>query len=55
MLKPLSMLALCAGALLAQPAAAQSAEVALTRIDCGTGATPTNVNERFSDTFAFKA
>jgi len=28
--------------------------VTLTRIDCGTGATPTNVNERFSDTFAYK-
>src|SRR5258706_9189145 len=54
MLKPLPVLALCAGALLAQPAFAQTAEVTLARIDCGTGATPTNVNERFSDTFAFK-
>ena len=54
MLKPLSMLALCAGTLIALPASAQSADVALTRIDCGTGATPTNVNERFSDTFAYK-
>ena len=54
MLKPLSMLALCAGALTALPAFAQTPEVTLTRIDCGTGATPTNVNERFSDTFAFK-
>jgi len=54
MLKPLSMLALCAGALIALPASAQTPEVTLTRIDCGTGATPTIVNERFSDTFAFK-
>src|SRR5881394_426805 len=54
MLKPLPVLALCAGALLAQPVSAQTAEVTLARIDCGTGATPTNVNERFSDTFAFK-
>ena len=54
MLKPLSLLALCAGALIALPASGQTPEVTLTRIDCGTGATPTNVNERFSDTFAFK-
>ena len=53
MLKPLAVLALCASALIAQPAFAQSAEVALTRIDCGTGAKPTVVNERFSDPFAF--
>src|SRR5215831_1481383 len=37
------------------PAFAQSpAEVTLTRIDCGTGATPTDVGQRFSDTFAYK-
>jgi N-acyl homoserine lactone hydrolase len=53
MLKPLSLLALCAGALIALPASAQTPEVTLTRIDCGTGAKPTVVNERFSDTFAF--
>jgi N-acyl homoserine lactone hydrolase len=47
-------LALCAGALLGLPALAQTPEVTLTRIDCGTGAKPTNVNERFSDTFAYK-
>jgi hypothetical protein len=35
------------------PAFAQAAaEVTLTRIDCGTGATPTDVGQRFSDTFA---
>src|SRR5258706_744367 len=54
MLKPMSTLALIAGALIALPASAQTAEVSVTRIDCGTAATPTNVNERFSDTFAFK-
>src|SRR5688500_2873993 len=30
------------------------AEVTLTRIDCGTGATPTDVGQRFTDTFAYK-
>ena len=40
--------------LMALPAFAQAPEVTLTRIDCGTGAQPTRVNERFSDTFAFK-
>src|SRR5436190_625051 len=54
MLKPLSPLALCAGALIALPAFAQTPEVTLARIDCGTAAKPTPVNERFSDTFAFK-
>ena len=29
-------------------------EVTLTRIDCGTGATPTDVDQRFTDTFAYK-
>jgi glyoxylase-like metal-dependent hydrolase (beta-lactamase superfamily II) len=46
------MLALAAGALASLGAWAQ-ADVSLWRIDCGTGATPTAVNERFSDTFAF--
>jgi hypothetical protein len=41
-----------ANALVALPAFAQSpAEVMLTRIDCGTGATPTDVGRRFTDTF----
>ena len=47
-------LALGAGALLSLSASAQTPEVTLTRIDCGTAAKPTNVNERFSDTFAYK-
>ena len=46
---------LCANVLVALPAMAQApAEVTLTRIDCGTGATPTDVGQRFSDTFAYK-
>ena len=53
MLKPLSALALSVGVLAALPAAAQTTEVTLTRIDCGTAAKPIAVNERFSDTFAF--
>jgi glyoxylase-like metal-dependent hydrolase (beta-lactamase superfamily II) len=52
MLRTLS--ALATGALIALPAAAQQAEVHLTRIDCGTGAKPTAVAERFTDTFAYK-
>jgi N-acyl homoserine lactone hydrolase len=46
---------LCANVLIALPAMAQApAEVTLTRIECGTGATPTDVGQRFSDTFAYK-
>jgi len=46
---------LCANVLVALPAMAQApAEVTLTRIDCGTGATPTDVGQRFTDTFAYK-
>jgi len=53
MKRTLSLLALGAGVLIGAPALAQ-ADVSLWRIDCGTGAKPTNVNERFSDTYAFK-
>ena len=46
---------LCATVLIGLPAMAQApAEVTLTRIDCGTGATPTDVGQRFTDTFAYK-
>ena len=46
---------LCASVLIGLPATAQApAEVTLTRIECGTGATPTDVGQRFSDTFAYK-
>ena len=48
---------LCATVLIALTATAQApvpADMTLTRIECGTGATPTDVNQRFSDTFAYK-
>src|SRR5262245_46273283 len=46
---------LYATVLIGLPAMAQApAEVTLTRIDCGTAATPTDVGQRFSDTFAYK-
>jgi glyoxylase-like metal-dependent hydrolase (beta-lactamase superfamily II) len=46
---------LYASVLVSLPAMAQApADVTLTRIDCGTGATPTDVGQRFSDTFAYK-
>ena len=57
MLKATILLAvgLCANVLIGLPAMAQApAEVTLTRIDCGTGATPTDVGQRFTDTFAYK-
>jgi len=53
----LTMLALgiCANALVAAPVLAQSAaEVTVTRLaDCGTPQAPIEVNQRFSDTFAY--
>ena len=57
MLRALSLfvVGVCANVLVGLPAFAQSpAEVTLTRIDCGTGATPTDVGQRFTDTFAYK-
>jgi len=57
MLRALSLFVVgaCASVLVALPALAQTpAEVTLTRIECGTGATPTDVGQRFSDTFAYK-
>ena len=57
MLGRLSLVAIgvCAGGLVGLQAFAQpAAEVTLTRLDCGTGAKPVNVGERFSDTFAYK-
>jgi len=46
---------ICVNILVGLPAFSQSpADVALTRIDCGTGATPTDVGQRFTDTFAYK-
>jgi len=44
----------CVGALASQLASAQAApEVSLARLDCGTPAAPTAVNQRFSDTYAY--
>src|SRR5262249_40992400 len=57
MLRATIMLAvgLCANVLTVLPAMTQApAEVTLTRIDCGTGATPTDVGQRFTDTFQYK-
>jgi hypothetical protein len=57
MLRALSLfvVGLCANVVGGRPAFAQSpAEVTLARIDCGTGATPTDVGQRLNDTFAYK-
>src|ERR687892_2448424 len=57
MLRSLSLfvIGVCGNVLVGLPALAQSpAEVTLTRIDCGTAATPTDVGQRFTDTFAYK-
>lgn len=56
MKRALTLVALSAGAslLAAPPTAAQPApEVTLTRFECGTPPAPTEVNARFSDTYAF--
>ena len=45
---------LCANVLVGAPAFAQGpADIALTRIDCGTGATPTDVGQGVTDAFAY--
>jgi len=52
----LNMLAagVCAGALVALAAPAQAApDMALTRLECGTPQAPIDVNQRFSDTYAY--
>lgn len=52
---PLFVVGVWANVLVGLPALAQSAaEVTLTRLDCGTGATATDVGQRFTDTFAYK-
>jgi glyoxylase-like metal-dependent hydrolase (beta-lactamase superfamily II) len=51
----LFVVGVCANVLVGLPTFAQApAEVTLTRIDCGTGAAPTDVGQRFTDTFAYK-
>jgi glyoxylase-like metal-dependent hydrolase (beta-lactamase superfamily II) len=51
MKRMLTMLA--AGALAGLAIPAQAADMALTRLDCGTPQAPTVVNQRFSDTYAY--
>src|SRR5439155_18544551 len=44
----------CAGLLVSLPASAQTApDMSLTRLECGTPAAPTAVNQRFSDTYSY--
>ena len=51
----LFVVGVCATILVGLPAFAQSpADVTLTRIDCGTAATPTDVGQRFTDTFSYE-
>ena len=51
MKRVLTMLA--AGALAGLAIPAQAADMALTRLDCGTPQAPTAVNQRFSDTYSY--
>src|SRR3954467_15423455 len=44
---------LALGAFAALAAPAQAADMALTRLDCGTPQAPVAVNQRFSDTYAY--
>jgi N-acyl homoserine lactone hydrolase len=44
---------LALGAFAALAAPAQAADMALTRLDCGTPQAPVPVNQRFSDTYAY--
>ncbi len=44
---------LCAGVLMTQPVLAQTPDMLLARLDCGTPQAPTLVNQRFSDTFGY--
>jgi glyoxylase-like metal-dependent hydrolase (beta-lactamase superfamily II) len=46
-------LALVAGSMVSAAALAQAPEVTLARIECGTGAKPTNAAERHNDAYAF--
>jgi glyoxylase-like metal-dependent hydrolase (beta-lactamase superfamily II) len=44
---------LCAAALFAQQALAETPDMSLARLDCGTPQAPTAVNQRFSDTYSY--
>jgi glyoxylase-like metal-dependent hydrolase (beta-lactamase superfamily II) len=46
-------LGICVNALVPAAAWAQTPEITLTRLDCGTPQAPTEVNQRFSDIFAY--
>ena len=48
-----TLIMLAAGALAGLTIPAQAADMALTRLDCGTPQAPTAVNQRFSDTYAY--
>jgi glyoxylase-like metal-dependent hydrolase (beta-lactamase superfamily II) len=52
MQRTLVLAGLCAAALAVQPVLAQTPEMSLTRLDCGTPGAPTPVNQRFSDTYS---
>ena len=53
MKRTLTLLAGAACALAGLAAPAQAADMALTRLDCGTPQAPVVVNQRFSDTYAY--
>ena len=53
MIRRMTMLAAGACALAVVAAPAQAADMALTRLDCGTPQAPIAVNQRFSDTYAY--
>ena len=49
----LILAALCAVAVIGHQAEAQTPDMSLTRLDCGTPNPPTAVNQRFSDTYSY--
>jgi N-acyl homoserine lactone hydrolase len=53
MQRTLLLAGICAATLIAQPALAQAPDMSLTRLECGTPAAPTAVNQRFSDVYAY--
>jgi N-acyl homoserine lactone hydrolase len=53
MRRTLFLSGILATALFAQQASAQTPDMSLARLDCGTPAAPTAVNQRFSDTYSY--
>ena len=51
--RTLTLLAGIAGTIAGLTAPAHAADMALTRLDCGTPQAPVAVNQRFSDTYAY--